>query len=76
MVHRVAILPLWNKSYCLNKEKRLRGFDRLEERHLAILGYNVIQICYREWNSMHMNLPGARENFLKQFLTKYNKLIE
>lgn len=57
-----------NKSFCSNTEKRLRGLDRLQERHLGMLGYNVIQICYREWNSMHMNLPGAREDFLRTYL--------
>lgn len=53
----------------------MRGFNRLQERNLNILGYDVIQICYREWNSIHMNLPGAREDFLRKFLNKYDRLI-
>lgn len=73
-IFRVAILPLFNHSFRFNETKGLRGFDRLQERHLSILGYNVVQICYREWNSIHMNLPGARENFLRSFLSKYNSL--
>lgn len=70
-LNRVAILPLLNHSFCLNDSKRLRGFDCLQERHLSLLGYDVIQICYREWNSIHMNLPGARRNLLRKFLYKY-----
>lgn len=73
---RVAILPLFNNSFRMNGSKKLRGFDRLQERHLSMLGYTVIQICYREWNSIHMNLPGARENFLRNFLKKYNALTD
>lgn len=72
----MAILPLLNCSFRLNDAKGLRGFDRLQERHLSILGYEVVQICYREWNSIHMNLPGARQDFLKSFLNKYNSLLE
>lgn len=73
---RVAVLPLQNNAFCLNSEKRLRGLGRLQERHLGILGYNVIQICYREWNSMHMNLPDARKNFLKNHLFNQKFYIE
>lgn len=64
----MAILPLRENSYCRNKTKHLLGEYLLQERHLGILGYRVIQICYREWNSMHMNLPGAKEVFLKKVL--------
>lgn len=74
-IFRIAILPLSNHSFRLNDTKKIRGFDRLRERHLSILGYDVVQICYREWNSIHMNLPGAREEFLRKFLYKYNTLI-
>lgn len=45
-----------------------RGEEQLEERHLGILGFDVIQICYRDWNKMHMNLPGAKETFLRKIL--------
>lgn len=74
--YRVAILPLTEGAYCINKDRRIRGNILLEERHLGILGYDVVQICHREWNSMHMNLPGARENLLRNFLKKYKLLIE
>lgn len=75
-IFRVAILPLLNKSFRMNGYKELRGFDRLQERHLSMLGYSVIQICYREWNSIHMNLPGAREHFLRNFLKKHKVLVD
>ncbi|XP_055311762.1 uncharacterized protein LOC129574190 isoform X2 [Sitodiplosis mosellana] len=75
-LNKVAIIPLLNHSFRLNDTKALRGFNRLQARHLSILGYDVVQICYREWNSIHMNLPGAREIFLRNFLNKYNPLIE
>lgn len=71
---RIAILPLLNHSFQWNDTSGLRGFYRLQERHLHILGYNVIQICYREWNSMTMTLPGAREHFLSNFLKKYSSI--
>lgn len=73
-IFRVAILPLANRSFRLNDKKNVRGFDRLQERHLSILGYDVVQICYREWNSIHMNLPGAREDLLRKYLYRYNTL--
>lgn len=76
MIYRVAILPLLEKDYCSNQERRIGGGMLHLERHLSILGYDVIQICHREWNSMHMSLPGARENLLRNFLKKYRLLIE
>lgn len=75
-VFRVAILPLSESAYCINREPRLRGGLLLQERHLGILGYDVIQVGYREWNSIHMGLPGAREGLLRNFLKKYKLLIE
>lgn len=76
MNYRVAIIPLGATAYCANEESRLRGGLLLQEKHLGILGYEVIQICYREWNAMCMNLPGAREDLLRHFLRKYHLLIE
>lgn len=76
MNYRVAIVPLAATAYCSNEETRLRGGLLLQERHLGILGYEVIQICYREWNAIYRELPGAREDLLRNFLRKYHLLIE
>lgn len=57
-----------SSAYCNNEKRWLKGETLLQERHLGILGYKVIQLCYREWNSMYMNLPGAKLNHLKCML--------
>jgi hypothetical protein len=46
----------------------LKGQEHLKQRHLEILGYKVIHINYSEWNSMYMNVPGAKVNYLKNLL--------
>lgn len=55
------------QSYSYNT-KIPHGEQQLQERHLGILGFNVIQIFYGDWNKMHMNLPGAKETFLRKLL--------
>lgn len=67
-LHRVAILLLKIDSFCQNNRSHLRGQEILRQRHLEILGYRVVQISYNEWNSMYMNLPGAKLNYLKKLL--------
>lgn len=64
---RFAIIPLEKKSYCYNTNTP-HGEELLQERHLGMLGFNVIQICYGDWNKMHMNLPGAKTNLLRKLL--------
>ncbi|XP_031637712.1 FAST kinase domain-containing protein 1, mitochondrial-like [Contarinia nasturtii] len=73
---KVAIIPLPKQPVQFNGTSRKRGFDLLEELHLSMLGYIVIQICHREWNSIHMNFPGVREEYLKSAFNKYNLLLE
>lgn len=66
-VHRFAIIPLENRSYTIDT-KTPRGEEQLQERHLGILGYNVIKIFFDDWNKMHMSLPGEKVTFLRKIL--------
>lgn len=65
---RFAVLLLENGSYCVNSDTVLRGQEKLKQRHLEMLGFNVIQIQYRDWNKTQMNLPNAKQTFLKKIL--------
>lgn len=64
----MAILLLKIDAFCQNNRSQIRGPETLRERHLEMLGYKVVQVNYNEWNSMYMNLPGARQNYLKELL--------
>ncbi|XP_031618149.1 FAST kinase domain-containing protein 1, mitochondrial-like [Contarinia nasturtii] len=74
-LNKVAIIPLPKTPVQFNGRSNKRGIDILQERHLSILGYIVIQICYREWNSIYMDLPGAREEYLQNIFNKYKFLV-
>lgn len=65
---RVAILLMKLESFCQNDQSQLRGPEILRERHLEMLGYQVVQVNYTEWSSMYMNVPGAKLNYLKSLL--------
>lgn len=66
--HRFAIIPLENRSYTFDT-KTPRGEEQLQERHLGMLGYNVIKIFFDDWNKMHMSLPGEKLTFLRKILS-------
>lgn len=55
-------------SFCQNDFEHMRGKEALKERHLEMMGFKVIQINYSQWNSMYMNLPGAKGDYLKSLL--------
>jgi len=46
----------------------MKGVEILRMRHLEILGYKVVHIRYNEWNSMYLNVEGAKLNYLKNLL--------
>jgi hypothetical protein len=37
-------------------------------RHLEILGFKVVHIKIQEWNSMYLNISGAKRNYLINLL--------
>lgn len=57
-----------NSKLDTNANYYLRGVEYLRERHLEILGYKVVHINLNEWNSMYMNLPGAKNDYLRNLL--------
>lgn len=65
---RFAIIPIHNKSQKRYIGRNLLGMDLLKERHLQMLGYRVVLITQKAWNSMYMNLPGAKDAFLKDMI--------
>lgn len=69
LAFRVAILLLNSDSFCQNDFQNVRGKEALKERHLEIMGFKVVQINYKQWNSMYMNLPGAKSDYVKDLLS-------
>uniref|UniRef100_A0A336KMZ3 CSON011909 protein n=1 Tax=Culicoides sonorensis TaxID=179676 RepID=A0A336KMZ3_CULSO len=64
-ITKIAVIPLRVEAYCENPPYTdLKGFEALKKYHLEILGYKVIQVNFRDWNSMYLNLPGARQDHL------------
>lgn len=61
---RIAIQFLDSKAFCVNIP-HLKGNSAMNKRHLEILGYQVIQIPYYEWNSMALSTEEARKNYLR-----------
>lgn len=52
-IYRTAILLL--KPNCFtNCTKHLKGYFQLKQRHLEILGYNVVNISYDEWKKFYI----------------------
>lgn len=56
------------KSFSRYTGGLILGLAHLKERHLEILGYNVVLIPNNDWHKIYMNLPDAKEKFLKSKL--------
>lgn len=65
---RVAILLLKLDSFCENDLNALKGPDSMKIKHLEMMGYKVLHINEHDWNSKYMNVPGAKQNYLKCLL--------
>lgn len=65
---RIAILLPKNDTFCENNIYYMRGTENLKQRHLEMLGYKVVHVNYNEWNSMYMNVPNAKLNYIKKLL--------
>ncbi|XP_063703033.1 uncharacterized protein LOC134832796 [Culicoides brevitarsis] len=66
-VTKLAIVPLLPKAFCENSTD-LKGSEALKKYHLEVLGYKVVVLMHRDWYSMYLNLPGARQEYLKRLL--------
>lgn len=66
-VNKIAILLLSSKMLCDNDVNRLRGSELLRMRHLEMLGYRVIHVKIRDFNSLYKNISG-KIKYLKNLL--------
>lgn len=67
-ISKIAILLLKLDAFCDNDANFLKGSESLKMRHLEILGYKVVHIKIQEWNSMYLNISGAKKNYLINLL--------
>lgn len=63
---RLAVILLGVNSYCSNVPTSLCGYEQLRQRHLEILGFDVLEISYREWTSSKFNVDILREQFIQR----------
>lgn len=63
---RLAVVLLGTNSYCSNLPTALCGYEQLRQRHLEILGFDVLEIGYREWTSSEFNMDTLREQFIQR----------
>ncbi|XP_071452664.1 FAST kinase domain-containing protein 1, mitochondrial [Hetaerina americana] len=66
---RVAIVIRGPESYCRHSNKArpcLRGLPRLHERHLQLLGYEVVGIPAHFWDSLQMGSHEARLRHIRE----------
>lgn len=66
-IFRIALLLLYEKDL-LKAEGELRGYLKMKQRHLEILGYRVIWIRKSVWNSMFMSEPDAKTLYVKSLI--------
>lgn len=69
---KVAILIFPNTAYTKNI-RVLKGGYKMKERHLEILGYKVISIDPKKWNSMAMAEIAEKQKFLENEIFDLNK---
>lgn len=62
---RIAVIPVRKSSFNGHAGGLTLGLAHLKERHLQILGYHVVLISNNDWHKIYMNLPDAKEKFLK-----------
>lgn len=65
VAEKVAILVLPERSFTKNV-RSLRGYSKLRNRHLEMLGYRVVLVDPLEWNSMYMSIPTVKNDYLEQ----------
>lgn len=63
-VRRLAIILLGPNSFCTNDTTALCGYELLRRRHLEILGFEVLEISYRDWTTNKCNLDTLRDKFI------------
>lgn len=63
---RIALILLNATSYCSNAPTLLCGYEQLRQRHLEILGFEVMEINYRDWTSASSNVDKLRQQFIKR----------
>lgn len=63
---RLALILFNPNSYCSNAPTSLCGYEQLRQRHLEILGFEVMEINYRDWSSSAFNLDTLRQQFIQR----------
>jgi len=66
-LEKVAILPLLPTYFTTNRHNLL-GIHQLRHRHLEVLGYRVIGIPYRRWNSLTLSSTENKCTYLSHKL--------
>lgn len=66
---RLAIIPVRNSVHRGDNVYSIMGENKLREKHLKTMGYHVLTLCYNDWNSMYMALPGAKVEYLREKLS-------
>uniref|UniRef100_A0A670XS72 FAST kinase domains 1 n=1 Tax=Pseudonaja textilis TaxID=8673 RepID=A0A670XS72_PSETE len=61
----IAVEFLDSEAFCKNSN-HVKGFIAMKKRHLEILGYQVVQIPYYEWNSMGLSSTEAKTEYLEK----------
>lgn len=68
-VSKVAILLLKSDSFTGNDENgNLKGSESFRSRHIEMLGFKVLNIKVKDWNSLYMSIKDAKINYLKSLL--------
>lgn len=63
---RLAVILLGVNSFCSNDDTHLCGYEQLRQRHLEILGFEVLEISYRDWATAKFNVDTLRELFIQR----------
>ncbi|XP_068184993.1 FAST kinase domain-containing protein 1, mitochondrial isoform X2 [Antennarius striatus] len=66
---RVALDFLNSKSFCWNA-RHMKGCAQMRRRHLEVLGYQVVEIPWFEWNSMELSTQEARKDYMRKKIFK------
>jgi len=67
-VTKIAILLLNSRMFCDNDINRLKGSELLRMRHLEMLGYRVVHVKIKDFNSLYKNISG-KIKYLKNLLS-------
>lgn len=67
---------LLNENDLRKTDNEMKGFSKMKQRHLEILGYRVMWIKKSIWNSMFMTEPEAKLSYLKSLIWLKSKTFK